>query len=385
MRIAILTQPLRNNYGGILQNFALQRTLNILGHEAITIDQGGKDVSHIRQWLFDIKKSLLHLVDPRNNAKPIYRLNEDQEKVVRANTLYFINKYIKHTNVCKSEAEILEAATQYNPNAYIVGSDQCWRASFNPHFPSMFFNFLKDRDDVIRIAYAASFGTNQWELKDKETGLYRELVTKFDLVTVREFSGIDICKNVLGVSASHVLDPTLLLCKGDYLDLISNEGERISDGNLFTYILDPSKEKDAFIENIAQQQNLISFTVLPKFKEEYCTAKDINNHIEDCVYPPVSKWLRAFMDAKMVIVDSFHGAVFSIIFNKPFWVIANPFRGNTRFDSLLSTFGLDDRLVTPSQLTSIDYNKPINWDSVNKILSEKRKISLNLLTRALDQ
>jgi hypothetical protein len=80
------------------------------------------------------------------------------------------------------------------------------------------------------------------------------------------------------------------------------------------------------------------------------------------------------MDAKMVIVDSFHGAVFSIIFNKPFWVIANTKRGCARFDSLLELFGLEERMITPDDL--IDWNKEIDWERVNEIRNKQKILSL---------
>ena len=64
-----------------------------------------------------------------------------------------------------------------------------------------------------------------------------------------------------------------------------------------------------------------------------------------CTSPAVEQWLRGFMDARYVVVDSFHGCVFSILFNKPFIAIANSGRGETRFTSLLKTFGLSSRLI----------------------------------------
>ena len=127
--------------------------------------------------------------------------------------------------------------------------------------------------------------------------------------------------------------------------------------------------------------SLTPFCVLPKKQAENRTKDDIKKHIEDCIYPPVTKWLRAFMDAEMIICDSFHGCVFSIIFNKPFWVIGNEKRGNARFDSLLKTFGLQERLI--SMADNIDIEMPIDWNKVNMILTEKRNFSKSLLINAL--
>lgn len=110
--------------------------------------------------------------------------------------------------------------------------------------------------------------------------------------------------------------------------------------------------------------------------------EDVKNRIEDCVFPSVTAWLRAFMDAEMTIVDSFHGMVFSIIFNKPFWVIGNEERGMSRFTSLLKQFQLEDRLLDVNHLDDIDCSKPIDWARVNRILEDNRMKSKALL---LDQ
>jgi exopolysaccharide biosynthesis predicted pyruvyltransferase EpsI len=97
----------------------------------------------------------------------------------------------------------------------------------------------------------------------------------------------------------------------------------------------------------------------------------------------VTQWLRAFMDAKMIITDSFHGCVFSIIFNKPFWVVGNSERGNARFDSLLKTFNLEERLIDINKFQIQHLNKEIDWMRVNDIISSKRGESLNYLYKNL--
>ena len=101
--------------------------------------------------------------------------------------------------------------------------------------------------------------------------------------------------------------------------------------------------------------------------------------LEECIFPPVEQWLRAFMDAKYIICDSFHGMVFSIIFNKPFWVIENKRRGNARFDSLLELFGLENRKIYDTEIEKIDFTQPINWEKVNSIKKEWQLKSIKYL------
>lgn len=97
----------------------------------------------------------------------------------------------------------------------------------------------------------------------------------------------------------------------------------------------------------------------------------------DFIQPSVEKWLRAFMDARFVITDSFHACVFSILFHKPFIVMGNEYRGNTRFDSLLNMFGLTDRLVTDGQVRP-EHFEPLPASVYHK-LDEWRQSSLAFL------
>lgn len=375
MKIGILTQPLHNNYGGLLQNYALQQVLKRMGHDVETIDQGEKKVLFLHRLLSIAKANLLPVLFPSRYRKPRYTPNAKEVAIIRQNTDYFIDKYISHTKKLHSSREFDNIAKSKKYDAYVVGSDQCWRPKYNDSFLlEMFLNFAEHQPKVKRIAYAASFGTDEWEYSPEMTIKCSALAKKFDLITVREASGVELCRKHLGVDATHVLDPTMLLDKEDYIKLVGNENEPKSPGNLFYYILDPSSEKKALTEDIAAKKSLTPFTVMPKYQAENRTKEDVKKRIEDCIFLSVTSWLRAFMDAEMVIVDSFHGAVFSIIFNKPFWVIGNSKRGNARFVSLLGLYGLEDRMITPGE--AVDWNKPIDWNRVNEIREREKVRSL---------
>lgn len=384
MKIGILTQPLNTNYGGLIQNFALQQVLIRAGHEVETIDWLFPLNKPWRKKLSMIKYAVLAVLYPEKYPKLRYNLTDEERKVIQRNTNYFISTYINHTEKVRSKEGFITKAKEGNYDAYVVGSDQCWRPCHNVFLSSMFLDFTNG-EMAKRIAYAASFGTDQWELTPKQTNICAPLAQKFDFVSVREDSGVKLCKEHLGVNAVHVLDPTLLLTKENYIHLIEEENELESKGTLFNYILDPDVVKSAFINRVAKEKGLITFQVLPKCQEEIRTEQDVKNRIEDCIFPRVTSWLRAFMDAEMTIVDSFHGMVFSIIFNKPFWVIGNAKRGMSRFTSLLKLFHLEDRLLDSNQLQEVDINRPINWESVNAILQQKRNECRNLLLSQLSK
>ena len=383
MKIGILTQPLQANYGGLLQNYALQQVLLRAGHEVETIDWTPSYKS-LRYRLYRIKWTILSFLFPKKYPKLRYQPKDEERKVIQQHTNHFISTYIHHTKTIMFKDGFRHQAKVGKYDAYVVGSDQCWRPCYNTFLKSMFLDFVKDKQ-VKRIAYAASFGTDKWEFTPQQTRGCKALAQQFNLVTVREDSGVKLCKEHLGVDAVHVLDPTMLLTKEDYIQLIEQEKEPKSSGTLFNYILDPDEKKAAFIQHIAEANELRSFQVLPKCQAETRTKKDVKTRIEDCVFPGVTAWLRSFMDAEMTVVDSFHGMVFSILFNKPFWVIGNAERGMSRFTSLLKTFHLGDRLLDADKLDNIDISKPIDWAVVNGILEEKRSESKDLLLAQLNE
>lgn len=382
MKIGILTQPLHSNYGGLLQNYALQQTLVRAGHEVETIDWGGG--SGLHETLYRIKIRVLHTLFPNKYPQLKYRPNKKERAIIQRNTNHFINTYINHTEAMHSYEEFVKQASKGKYDAYVVGSDQCWRPCYNAFLFSMFLDFVQDKQ-VKRIAYAASFGTDKWEFTPQQTAVCALLAKKFDMVSVREDSGVKLCKEHLGVDAVHVLDPTMLLTKEEYIQLIEKEKEPKSNGTLFNYILDPDAKKSVFIQKVAKAKGLKAFQVLPKCQTETRTKEDVKNRIGDCVFPGVTTWLRAFMDADMTIVDSFHGMVFSIIFNKPFWAIGNVSRGMSRFTSLLKMFHLEDRLLDADNLDDVDFSKPIDWTMVNGILEEKRRECKKLLLTNLNE
>ena len=380
MKIGILTQPLHANYGGLLQNYALQQTLIRGGHDVETIDW--KASNSLYERLYRVKELLMANLMPQKYKKPRYQPTVAERYIIQRNTNHFIHTYIAHSPATTSLGGFATLEERGKYDAYVVGSDQCWRPIYNPFLPAMFLNFAENKD-VKRVAYAASFGTDVWEFSPEQTAQCAPLAQKFDLVTVREDSGVKLCKEHLGVEATHVLDPTMLLTKEDYIRLIEAEKEPKAAGTLFNYILDPDETKTAFINRVASGLKLKPFQVLPKYQAETRTKEDVKKRIEDCVFPGVTTWLRAFMDAEMTIVDSFHGMVFSILFNKPFWVIGNAERGMSRFTSLLKLFNLEDRLLDVSGLDKVDFKRPINWERVNALLEQKRSESKKLLLNAL--
>lgn len=387
MKIGILTQPLRNNYGGLLQNYALQTVLKKVGYEVVTLDWSWPTNKSIRFFISVGVRYLLHYITFGRISKVMIRYvpTPEEDAIIHKNVYSFVHKYINATNKTNNVSKFCEIANSQNCDAFVVGSDQCWRPRYNASFlPAMYLSFVSNKS-IKRLSYAASFGTDVWEYSIRQTRKCQELIKQFNFVTVREESGVKLCKYYFGIEAEIVLDPTLLLDKNDYINLITKEDVPKSQGTLFYYILDPKDKTMQFIESTASILGLTPFMVLPKYKEEYRTKKHVKENIHDCVYPSPTAWLRAFMDAELIIVDSFHGMVFSIIFNKLFWVIGNKKRGMSRFLSLLKLFDLEDRLIDEENLYNVDINKPINWEKVNAKRKYLKQNSLSLLYEILQK
>lgn len=368
MRICILTQPLGTNYGGLLQTYALQMVLKRMGHEVWTEDR-----KYSLSYIARMKLAIVRLIKYRG----LYYPTKKQQQFIAQNTILFVRKYISTTEPIFSCAK--KEFSKYHFDAYIVGSDQVWRPMYSPYLPNYFLDFTTGQN-VKRVAYAASFGAPEWELTTEQTRKCAELIKNFDAISVREDSGVELCRKYLGIDAIHLLDPTMLLDKEDYISLVEQEHTPDSGKKLMTYVLDLSEEKQAIIEKVSQILGLLPNILMPENEFRKVGPKKI----ETCVFPSVTNWLRGFMDAEYIVTDSFHGTVFSILFNKPFIVIANKERGMARFSSLLRMFGLENRLIC--SLEDVKNEKlctPIPFEIVNKILEIERKKSIDFLNRNL--
>lgn len=358
MKIAILTQPLRSNYGGVLQNYALQQTLIKLGHTPITIEKDPHEYISTFRLICDIPKRIItkYILRKRDHifSEKIYnKIVDSQPKTLQP----FIKATINHEYIL--DYDMINIS---NYNAFIVGSDQVWRPIYNCGcIDKMFLSFVPTTSRAKRIAYAASFGAGNWEYDEILTKQSANLIQRFDAVSMREIDGVELCKRHLGYNdAIAVLDPTLLLNKNDYIRLCTNVKKQNED-ILFAYILDKDQSIICNLENIAKQNNL--------------KLKLVSAH-NDCTLS-MEEWLAMFRDAKMVITDSFHGTVFSIIYNKEFYTIANQSRGGSRFSSLLSQLSLTDRIF--DSISNLSIKDDIDWSIINNKLSSLKDKSIDFL------
>lgn len=353
MKIGILTHPVRCNYGGALQAYALQCRLKEMGYETEIIDLHRPTplLSRTHHW---VERNVFHRRFTR-----------------------FARQYMQRTPRIRKQSDLQRITTEYD--AVIVGSDQVWRLSMVHGLERNYFlDFTPDK--CRRVAYAASFGLS--DLESCNETLYNDikaLVSRFDAVSVREVDGVEICRRHWNIKATQVLDPTLLAGRNIF-DALANRANP-SRGTLFYYFLGDKGAEVAQLHRLAHVANRKTFTVnagrtlrISKFAFAF--------------YPPVEQWVRAFRDAEIVITDSFHGVCFALLYNKPFYVISNRSGGVSRITSLLHLLGLDNRFVntldtfkTFEQLMA----HSIDFTPVNDRLARLRADSENFLFNALKQ
>ena len=369
MSIAILTLNPADNYGGILQAWALQTILERMGHEVTVIAQARRK-RQMKLWKAPLilgKRTLKNMLG-RPTPLLLERKWNREHLAMWQYTLPFINKYIH-----LKQYEDLHSLQPQEYDAYVVGSDQVWRPEYFYYHPQeAFLNFTHDWP-VKRIAYAASFGSNKWLFTGKQTKECAELAKKFDFISVREDDGVTLCREHLGVEAVHVLDPTMLLSKENYLQLIPQGKTYPCGGNLMTYILDDNPEKKALVERIAKEKGLTPFRVGAK-------SSNLAAPLEDRIQHPVEQWLRGFQETDFVVTDSFHGTVFSILFGKPFITIGNEGRGMSRFTSLVKMLGVEGRMLTTH--SPLPHGE-IDFDKVHEKLEQQRKVAYQFLRQGL--
>ena len=362
-KIGILTLPLNNNYGGMLQAFALYQFLKNQNHDAYLIQKEAYRPKW-KRWTIGLLEKI-----PFQDLKK-YRSTAIKNKYHRP----FIDKYISEkTKAIYTTKELEAVSLEHDFDAVIVGSDQVWRLEYidDGYFSSYFLDFIKP-PKTLKISYAASFGKDTWEDTVKAP-LVEELLHKFDAISTREISGVQVCAQQFKLNeCAHVLDPTLMVDRSVY-DCFLTPPSSSHNKTLLTYILDHNQNKNNILDDVTNN--------LP----ELHTLVQIYKNDQHTPQFTVAQWVNLFADADFIVTDSFHGMVFSIIFNKQFVVIGNNNRGLARFSSLLSMLGLESRLV----IDNAEYDIPglmqqkIDYTVIESVLSNLKRQSKYFLESSL--
>lgn len=353
MKIGIITQPLGRNYGGMLQNWALQQVLKDMGHDPVTIDPG--EPYSRGQWCYRTLKTMVKKALGRRCYWPMMPQHGRHGNPL---TAPFIHKNIIMTRPQAGYHE--DVIDNYGLEALVVGSDQVWRLKYNAAtWQDQFLQFARGRD-VRRVAYAASFGVDEWEYTSEQTALCAELLQRFNAVSVRESSAVQLCDQHYGVTPELVVDPTLLITSDRYAALC-DDVPRATGDFIAVYCLDGTDATKAKIDKIAAALQL--------------PVRAFSAH--SSISLTVEQWLAMFRDSRAVITDSFHGTVFSAIFKKQAYIIPNLTRGGTRFHTLMALMGLSAASMSDEGILHLDPTE-INETLSNEIAKSKRFLAASL-------
>lgn len=352
MKIGILTYWwASDNYGQLLQCYALQKYLSDLGHEAFLIRYNyNNEVLKISSPIWKRALRALNPVIFYNH----FAAKRQRNRVLDANKERrfddFRNKYISLSKDFYLRYENLKM-TPPEADVYIVGSDQVWNFSFSnfQNVRSIVHAYMLDfgSENVKRLSYAAS-----WGVSEISTDLKKEimpLLEKFNYVSVREQKGLDLCKQCGRFDVEWVCDPTLLLTVEKYRDLYEeNEIHKPQKKYILLYMLANQYDFDLnAVYHFAKKKNLDVIFVTGNY--------GTNKH--KSFYATIPEWLYLIDNAEYVISNSFHCAVFSILFNKQFGAVklSGIHEGmNTRLDSLFEMFDIPERYIYTKDFSVLD-------------------------------
>lgn len=370
-KIGIMTfWETQDNYGQVLQAYALQTFLRNQGYSPYLIRYSlfGDFVGYKGRW-----KSVLN---PAKITKFIHKLikrsqpNEWQTTKVDRKFNQFKEKYIAYSEcIYKSINEL--NSNPPSADVYIAGSDQIWYSIFNYEvYRNILRAYFLDFGDenTKRISYAPSFG------KDSQSDDFYEyikpLLLRFSLVTVRELDGIKRCKLAGRNDSVQVLDPTMLLDRQIY----SNISQKPSSKNyILLYLLGNKHGIDIdAIYDYAHRNSL----------EVKYIASQKNDDIRANCFPKVEEWIGLIENCNMMITNSFHGFVFSMLFNKKNIAVAAD--EDVRFNTLFNVFDIGDRKYDGSNLERL-LDTCANYAKVNnKLLHERHRCS-DLLINSIEK
>jgi hypothetical protein len=363
MKIDIITLHRAQNYGSVLQAFALQKQIEKLGHQAYILDYYPERYTN---------KGLLKRLKNKSS-----RFNNPLVLLIAKLLIYpsylkkgiQFNKFMHYLNLEKpSFATNEEGMGRFtDADAYCAGSDQIWNSHWNEGVEkALFLDFVPK--GKLCLSYAASIGLSN--IPANEIDETKLLLDKFEFLSLREDKGVELVRELGRTDAVQCLDPTLLMSKEEW-SLYADDSYKGKE-YVLTYNLHHDPEIDKCAKAIASKYHL-------QIRNISYNWHDIvrHGHLDWC--PTVEGFLGLIKNAKYVVADSFHATAFSIIFEKPF-VVITPEVASSRLSSLLKMLGLDDHNI--NKFTSLKViEQPIDYIRVKSIIVTKQRESISFLNK----
>ena len=373
-KIGIMTFHAPKNCGSRLQAFALQKTLrDRLGKDREIINFSNEKQSYMYSRYVRIHsiKSFAKNVQGFLFGRLLKRHSEDFEK--------FSTKYLHISEEFYGDDESLKAIDGDYP-ILICGSDQVWNIECFDADDAYYLDFAKKSK---KIAYATSLGgTNLVKKGEATIEKYRKLTEDFVAISVREHNAQKWMKIITGKDVMLTLDPTLLLTKEDY-DIIA--APRICEGEyIFWYSFHYMDEVNEIVKNISKKYNLPVYVIDANMWSKKALFR-YGFHITEHGGPEV--FISAIKYAQLVLTTSFHGTVFSTIYEKPFWYVKTKLSNedDDRATSLMSQLGVLDRYKTVSEIYESDIIGRIDYTTSREYVAKLKEKSINYLIESVDR
>lgn len=274
-------------------------------------------------------------------------------------------------------------------DAFVVGSDQLWVQNYCKMLGYTFFlDFVDEKHK--KLAYATSMGHAEYKATQEEKNIVSMLLARFDGISVREDSGVDICRKEFGVEAERRLDP-VFLCDVQHYDNLAKEASfkatsisLMSEPFIFCYMLDLTDEKRDGLHRLEEKLGMKSIVVLDLKKQESDRHIWEGENIFSDV--GVEEFVYLIKNSAYVYTDSHHGVCFSMIYHKPFTPILNPWRGKARFTSLFKIFNMENLLIEEGEILGrLENIEAPDYAEIDRIMEREKQESLAWLYGHLDQ
>lgn len=384
----VIMHPNHNNYGTSLQGLATVRIIQSLGYPF-------RIIRYIKQRsIWNIIKTLPGYL--RSGAIDSLKIRRRNKKMRMKHPEYVENIKIR-TDKCNAfKQKYFEPLCDYykgwkaltegskNYDVVFVGSDQVWSPL---SLYAGFYNLMFVDQSVPQFSYSSSFGKS-FIMNHQKKGVARFL-NKMDAIGVREVRGAEIVKELTGRNAIVVADPTLLLDKEEWEQLICESKAKIDEPYMLCYMLGPRKDNREAVTHLGKSlgMKVVTFNHMDWYEPADENFGDINNYDSDCL-----DFVKLLSEAEYVVTDSFHCSVFSILFHKNFLTFyrlnqTDKKSSHSRIDSLLGLMGVDNHAAkTVSDINTLAdiIKENINWQDVDERLNKLRMSSINFLRKALE-
>ena len=390
-KVGILTLYYKNdNYGGIAQAYALQKYIENLNYESTLISYRRtspamlvrdsfkkKPFKYVQGKFYKFPQKVMQRIEDKV-AKYRFQKELQSDMNKRRRAFEESRNGINHTETVYTDQTIGETVDLFD--CFVSGSDQIWKPGvIRPPFVCTFLP-----DTKKRFSYASSIAVSN--LSEDYGHFMKNALAKYSWISVREEEARNYLSDLTNREVDVVVDPTLLLSNSEWNSMTSER--KVNEDYIFVYLLGQSKKQRKEIQEYAKQKNL-RIVFLPHV-EGKIRACDINFG-DICLYDVnLFDFFSLIKYSEMVITDSFHAVVFSLVFRKNFWVYEREVlqsNGNmgSRLNTLLNSTGLLDRKIQSIKYIQNELeDKVINYAGVYEKLSPIIEKSQWLLKNALE-